>query len=345
VIFVSLVVIIIAALVFALYHAGQFKTISLNFNGHCIAINNVAGPEDILLHPSGDFAFVSSTPRTADKLAENGNIYQYALDNSATPLKKLTMDWQGAFKPLGISYYEDESGLGTLMVVNRLTQYPQLPNLNRIELFNWQNGVLSHRKTIEGVISPNSIVAVDHDRFYVTNDLAFAEGFLSTVEKVFPLPVSQVQYYDGNSFKTVADGLYLANGIASVNNGTQIIVSETIGKRLSVYDRDAQKGGLSLAETVELDSAPDNIRVDENGVIWVAAHPQLFSLLGHASDLSKNSPSQLLKLAPGVGGKLVPTEVFMDAGDLISGGSVAAVKGTRVLIGAIYLNKFLDCSL
>jgi hypothetical protein len=36
-------------------------------------------------------------------------------------------------------------------------------------------------------------------------------------------------------------------------------------------------------------------------------------------------------------------EVYLDRGEEISASSVAAVRGNRLLIGAIFESKFLDC--
>jgi arylesterase/paraoxonase len=63
----------------------------------------------------------------------------------------------------------------------------------------------------------------------------------------------------------------------------------------------------------------------------------------HYRDRWTLSPSQVLQLTPQPGGGYDVEEVYLDDGDEISASSVAAVRGNRLLIGAIFESKFLDC--
>ncbi len=76
---------------------------------------------------------------------------------------------------------------------------------------------LRHVRTVgdrEHLISPNDLVALDGDRFYVTNDHGARQALLRVLEDGAGLPWSTVVFYDGSRFHTVATRIEFANGIA-----------------------------------------------------------------------------------------------------------------------------------
>lgn len=335
--------------VYTLVTTGQFKTINPTFNGLCANVPGIVGAEDILIHPSGEYAFVSSFDR---RLANAGTpapgaIYRYDLVNSDVDPMNLTPDATHDFMPLGLSFHQDNAGQETLMVINRRSFNPSKDFVNQIISYDWSNQKLKKVRTIEeaSLIAPNDLVAVDHDRFYFTNDHKFVGGFLGAIEAYFPLPVGTVDYFDGKAVRGVAEGFQFANGINKSPDGSKIYVTETVGQTLSVFNRNIESGELTLQSEVDLGTGPDNITLDDQGNLWIAAHPQLLTYVGFVSDETKYTPSQIIRLVPGIGGQLIPENVMIDVGDLVSGASVAAAIGNRFLIGGAYEKKFLDCSL
>lgn len=342
-----LLVLSIGSAVYVLVKTGQFATIEPKFTGHCVALNGMAGPEDILIHPSGDFAFISSDNRRASMAGNDvpGAIYFYDLKNQNADPVNLTKGLNFDFHPLGISFFSEEDGSGTLFVVNRRSLSPVAVGTNNVVIFRWENQTLRYVKAVEVANSPNDIAAVGADQFYVTNDYEKRDGLLADLQTIVPLPLSSVGFYDGGSYREVISGLAFANGIAVSKTGDKIYVAETLGQKLSVYAVNAETHNLKRIDEIELDSAPDNISISADNQIWIAAHPQLLSLYGHRGDSGKLAPSQILRLTRGVANQFVVEQVLLDAGDLMSGASVAAAIGERVLIGAAFENKFLDCSL
>lgn len=339
----------ISTSVYILIQAGQFRTITPNFNGLCAAVSGIVGAEDILIHPTGAYAFITSDQRRA---AASGNpvpgaVYLYDLKNSEISPINLTPDATAGFHPLGLTHYKDNTGRETLMVVNRRSRIPSKNLPNQVILYDWENGKLTRRRILEGegLVGPNDLVAVGHDQFYVTNDHGYLEGFLGTLESYFPLPVGIVSYFDGEKFMPVVEGLQFANGINKSADGSKIYLAETVGQTLKIFTRDEVSGSLQLDRETSLGTGPDNITLDEKGNLWIAAHPQLLSFIGYVGDPSKYTPSQILRLSPGIGGHLIQEDVMVDVGDLISGASVAAAIGNRFLVAGPYEEKFLDCSL
>jgi arylesterase/paraoxonase len=98
-----------------------------------------------------------------------------------------------------------------------------------------------------------------------------------------------------------------------------------------------------LREKIKLNTGVDNIEVDKDGGLWIGAHPKLLSFVTHLQDPTKLSPSQVLHITPRSGGRSDIQEVYLNAGDEISGSSVAAVFNGRMLIGTVFEPKFLDC--
>src|SRR5204863_66783 len=98
-----------------------------------------------------------------------------------------------------------------------------------------------------------------------------------------------------------------------------------------------------------LATAPDNINVDQDGVVWIAAHPKLFALVRHSRDPVLRAPTQVLRFDPrgpkpaagAIDSRL--TQVYGNDGGEISAGSVAARWRDEFLIGAMLDPKVLIC--
>ena len=74
-----------------------------------------------------------------------------------------------------------------------------------------------------------------------------------------------------DSVTVVADGLDFPNGMVITPDGGTLIVAESIGRRLTAYDVDAD-GGLSGRRVFAdgLDGPPDGIALDEAGGVWTS---------------------------------------------------------------------------
>ncbi|HYU42508.1 MAG TPA: SMP-30/gluconolactonase/LRE family protein [Vicinamibacteria bacterium] len=213
-----------------------------------------------------------------------------------------------------------------------------------IEIFDWQEGELVHAATVTdaALFSPNDVVAVGADRFYVTNDHG-SYGFARTLEEWLRLERANVVYHDGTALRTAAEGIAYANGIEVSADGRTLYVASTTGRALLIYDRDARTGVLSNRREIALGTAPDNIVRGAEGHLWVAAHPKLLRYVDHVKDAAALSPSQVLEVAPGADGSAV-TEVFLDDGAQLSGSSVALRTGASLLVGPVFADHFLNCA-
>ena len=219
-----------------LWTAGQFKTIEPHFAGQCNPVTGVIGAEDITLHPRTGVAFISACDRRAviEGRPGRGGIYAYDLNANPPGLVNLTPDASEDFQPHGISLFVGEDGNDTLFIINHEA------GKHQIEIYDLKNEKLVHRKTISDpmLVSPNDLVAVGPNSFYVTNDHRFVSGFKRMIEDYMRLGLSNVLYYDGSHFKEAASGFAYANGINVSADGKILYLSATSKRTLYIFDRD-----------------------------------------------------------------------------------------------------------
>jgi len=338
-----LLIIIVIWFVNLLWSAGQFKTIEPHFDGTCNPIAGLSGAEDITIHPKTGIAYISACDRRAVNAgkAGYGAIYAYSLNATDPILFNLTSNMGKDFQPHGISLYVDDNGKGFLFAINHGR------DVHTIEVFELIGMLLYHTKTISDpmLVSPNDLVAVGPDSFYVSNDHGYTSGIMRVMEDYLKLPYSNVVYYDGSRFSEAAGGIRYANGINVSRDGKTLYLCSVTGLSLHLYDRELSSGKLNLREKIKLGTGVDNIEVDPSGGLWIGAHPRILDFVAHANDPSRLSPSQILYLSPKPSGGFNIKEVYLNKGDELSASSVAAVRGKRMLIGGVFDPKFLDCQM
>jgi len=344
-ILLAVAVLVLAAggwFVHLLWSAGQFKTLEPHFDGECLQVSGVVGPEDITIHPNTGMAYVSASDWRAINQGKspNGAIYAYDLNSPAPRLVHLTPDAGSGFHPHGISLYMGEEGQDSLFVINHEA------GRHRIEIYDLREEQLIHRKTVADpmLISPNDIVAVGPNRFYVSNDHRYTAGVRQVLEDLLQLKLSNVVYFDGHRFAEVVSGIGYANGVNVSSNGKTLYLSAVTEGALYIFDRDIGSGELALKQKIDLATGVDNIEMDSDEGLWIGAHPQLLSFVQHAQDPDTLSPSQILNLSLRPDGEFDIKEVYLNLGEEISASSVAAVYKNRMLIGAVFDPKFLDCN-
>jgi arylesterase/paraoxonase len=338
----AVVVALVAAWFLWLLNAtGEFRTLAPHFDGTCTPVTGLVGTEDLTIHPRTGVAYLSSCDFRS-VLAGRGakcSLYAYDLNAPSSRPVDLLPDNPG-FRPHGISLHVAEDGTGTLFAINHAA------GRHAIEVYDVGPSRLTHRATLAdpSLVSPNDLVAVTPTQVYVTNDHRHPVGPMRAVEEYLRRPWTNVVLWDGRAFREVAGGIQLANGINVSRDGRTVYVASVIGQELRVYDRDAATGALTLRGEIPLGSGPDNIEVDADGTLWIGAHPKLLTVVRYMSGAVVHAPSQVLHVVPTLTGGEV-REVYLDAGEQLSGASVAAVRGRRLLVGAIADTKFLDCTM
>jgi arylesterase/paraoxonase len=328
------------AVSFVMHRAGQFETLEPVALPSCRAVTGAPGAEDITVDRASGIAFISSFDRRAALAGRprRGAIFAYDLNAPGTPPRELTADFKGDFNPHGISLYSGDDG-AFLHVVN----HP--PKRHTIEIFAWLGGRLEYRETVPGelLVSPNDVLAVGPRSFYATNDHAHTEGLARILEDYLQRAESNVVYFDGDAMRVAATGIAYANGINMAPDGNEVYVAATTRGRVHVFGRDLATGALDPLEVLELGTGVDNIEIDRHGMLWIGAHPKLLSFVAHAGDPAKRSPSQVVWAHPDQALDPPVRTVFLSLGEELSGSSVGAPWGSRLLIGSVFEPHFLDC--
>lgn len=326
-----------------LWSAGQFKTITPHFSGRTRTISGVIGAEDITINHKTGIAYISSCDRRAVNKGEPGRgaIFAYNLNDPDPELINLTPDADPDFQPHGISLYADNNNQETLFVINHQGYR------NQIDVFDLKNGVLVLRKSLTDphLISPNDLLAVGPDQVYVTNDHKYTSGFRQVIENYFKLRLSNVVLFDGSKWNIMASSLGYANGINISKDKKTLYVSATTEQSLHVYNRDPGSNELTARTVLPLRTGVDNIELDKQGGLWIGSHPQLLKFMKHAKNPANLSPSQVLHLIPDSKNEFRVEEVYLNAGDELSGSSVAAVWETHMLIGSVFEPVIIECTI
>ena len=352
--FVLILVVLIGGYVLYLARdAGEFRQVLNVHPGECRQVAGLPGSEDITIHPSGRYAYISSDDRRSSMAGEPvpGAIFRYDLTEAEPVPVNLTPDAGIDFRPHGIALHVDEDGRETLFVVN----HPGAPHFaepadhdgpdHTIEIFAVTGSGLQHRQTIsdELLISPNDLIAVDHERFYFTNDHGSRPGLMRTMEGYLRLPLSNVVYFDGEKMQIAAEGLSYANGINLSPDDEFVYVAETTRNRVREYRRNPDSGALEEQRRLDIGFGVDNIEVDPgSGDLWIGGHVKLLTFVRHIDNPDIPAPSQVVRVVLEEDAYRIFTE-FMDDGHLISGASVGTSHQGRLLVGSVFEPHIVDC--
>ncbi len=329
---------------FFLQAAGYFLTLEAKFDGTCkpVTAAGFVGPEDVTIDAETNTAYLSGYDRRAVMAGHPapGGIWSYNLADPNAQLVNLTPEADASFLPHGISLYRAPDGKKTLFVINHGA------NKQAVEIFDVGAGKLTHRRTVTGpeLISPNDIVGVGPEQFFITNDHANREGFQRQLEDYLRLKQSTVPYYDGTKFYPGLKDIGYANGINATANGDTLYLSAGSEHKVYIYDRNLQTGALSQRAAVDVPGYADNIELLSDGSFLLGVHSKILDLLQNASDPTHPSPSRIMRLTPDGHGGYSVADVYVNLGQEISGASVGAALGKRLLIGDIFEPKFLDCT-
>jgi arylesterase/paraoxonase len=154
---------------------------------------------------------------------------------------------------------------------------------------------------------------------------------------------SDVVYFNGKAARVAAADFGYANGINASPDRVTVYVTDTFTRRLRFFSPNAQTGALTETGSLMLGTGLDNIDVDADGALWIAAHPKLMDLALHTEGWSQQAPSQVIRAVPGAAGGGEVRTVLLDLGERLSAASVAAAFGDRYLVGSLMDSKMLLC--
>ena len=339
---------LIALTVRSLTAFGVFTDVVPGFAGTCSAIAGVSGPEDIAIDEKSGLAFVSALDRRAKargKPAVQDGLYVLAL-NGPAHLTKL-VGTPGNFHPHGISLVRTPDGTLVLMAINHRSDGTHSVDIFDVKIAPDGQVMLGETGSIQGgqLVSPNAIAALDGSRFYITNDHTSASAFGRMLDDDLVLPRANILYFDGTFFRVVAQGLAFPSGAVLSPDGKYLYVTESYNRRLSTFERQPLSGNLEIANTLDIPSNLDNVRLDAAGNLWIGSHPKAFAMAAYRADPAKPAPSEIFKVTLADGLPQGATVIYTNLGNEIGASSVATVTGHRLLIGSPFDTKILDCTM
>jgi len=326
-----------------LYDAGSFRTIE-PVGAHERVIEGFSGgTEDFVLRANGTELFVSSPnfldPNTVGAIYRVDVATGEIVDVTPPLFKK-----PGALQPHGVDLWWSPEG-ERLFVVNHPggsaisgVETQGTPR-HTVEIFDvTPEGTLNHLETIEdeAMHSPNDVAAVGLRSFYVTNDHGYPTGIMRTVEDYLRLAAGNVLYVDEKGIREVYAGTQYANGIQNDPRSNRIYLAESTRKTVTWLERDPQTGDLSFVDQHEVDTAVDNLDVDDEGRIWLAGHPKMFEFLAHAKDPENvRAPSHVIVLEPSKSGWSEKT-IYLSKGNPLSSSATAVVVEDVIVVGSVF---------
>ncbi|HTM78476.1 MAG TPA: hypothetical protein VL133_12705, partial [Devosia sp.] len=297
---------------------------------------------------AGDTAFVSVS--SARGPGRDDGIYALPLGTGGklTKLAGAPKD----FHPRGIGLLASPNGQGLLlMAVNRRASPSSQGHRFSIDSFEVANPhtapALVAQGTIAGglLINPQDVAVAGPGMFYVANGTAGANPVLHTLQTYGVMAGGDVLYFNGMTFKVVADGLYGTRSLVLAPDGQHLIVGGLLSRDLNVFQRESFSGTLTEGKPLGLAAGPQMITVDPHGDLWVAGHANLARWRAFAADRSKPSSSQVFRVNLRDGVPQSAQQVYGNDGAQIGGASVAAASGKHLLIGSTLDGRLLDCTL
>lgn len=340
---VSVICLVMLALAFeVLRFGGAFAALTPVAAGSCRAVALQGSSEDIQVDRERGLAYLSFLDRDAAYRGGAGTGTVLLLDlNLAEPAPRAAMSYDPpGFRPHGLSLLTRAGAAARLFAVSHPAD-----GTHTVEIAEQDaNGAFVPRRTVRdpAFVHPNAVAATGPEQFYLVNDRTAQSGWRQWLRVLTRSGDATLVHYDGARARVLVDDLAYPAGMALSADGTQLYVAEALAKALRVYRRDPANDSLTLERIVALGTAPDNLNVDAEGVVWIAAHPRLLRFLAHARDATRPAPTQVLRFDPRRPADGAVT-VYADDGGEISAGTVAASWRDDFLIGGLLDRKVLIC--
>ena len=154
------------------------------------------------------------------------------------------------------------------------------------------------------------------------------------------LPFSNVIYYDGKNYSEVASGISYANGINFDRKRNLLFVASPRKFLVKVYKKNPD-GTLEFIENIDCGTGVDNIEFDNEGHLWIGAHPNLLKFAAYGKGKKEYAPSEIIKIDYRNTNDYSVETIFLDDGVNMSASTVAAPFGDLLLTGNVKDDGFL----
>ncbi|TDQ17481.1 arylesterase [Algoriphagus boseongensis] len=334
-----LILFIVGFFGYTFYSTGYFREVNaVNNFGPTYAELELPGVEDMALARADSLVILSVDDRAKRRQGESGLHGLYLIDLKEEKLQalELTKDLPFPLFPHGISIYPLDSGTYRLMVINHVD------GKHSVESFLLSGKTLQHIETITGpeLMSPNDLVLVSPEAFYYSNDHGSKSSLGIFAENYLGAKLANVGYYDGESFRIVAEDLAYPNGLAYDKNQDLLYVASSRGFLVRVFSV-TEDGSLEKLEDIKTQTGVDNIELDENEKLWIGCHPNLITFAAYASGKKEISPSEIITIDYQKGQAPQQEIIWTDPGSQMSASSVALPFGDFLFLGNVMDEKML----
>ena len=301
-----------------------------------------SGPEDMAIDKSTGIIriIVSCAERRKDN-PKLGVFYQInPADNAVTPMDILPAN--SGIMPHGIDVVTIDSIPFLYAISHEEIDGTKAHKIYRFKI-NQNQLLLDEKFTLEHsmLTGPNDIDVLEDGSFYVTNPMPNNNNMEST-KSILGVKNGTVLHYDGRgNWTTVLKEMCYPNGIwvnqkkgylTVANGGCQAIERFPIENGKVVASKKVSTKDLGINIPIG-----DNLMMDNQGVLWTAAHPCPLKFLSHAQDSEALSPSQVFAIDPNT---MKSGLVFQTNGELVSAASTALRIDNRLYISQVF-NPFV----
>ena len=147
-------------------------------------------------------------------------------------------------------------------------------------------------------------------------------------------------YFDGESYREVADGIAYANGINLDSKRNLLFVASPRSFLVNVYQR-KENGEVDFIEAIDCGTGVDNIEFTPDGKIWIGCHPSLLTFTAYAKGKKPIAPSEIITIDYRGKGDYNKEVVFLDDGQNMSASTVAVVYQDYIFTGNVMDDHFL----
>ena len=325
-------------ILYTFWTTGFFREISpSNEFGKVTQALDLPGVEDMAIARADSFLILSVDDRAKRRSGKEGLHGLFWMDLRKVPFeaKPIPLPTDLVLYPHGISLIETGPNNYKLAVINHVN------GNHSIEIFNIHQGNVEFVRTLTdpNLISPNDLVWIDSTRFYYSNDHGSTSSLGVFAENYLGFSLANVGYYDGSTFRIVAEDMAYPNGLVLDQSGKQLLVASSRKFHIRVFEIQGD-GSLTFLEDIPTGTGVDNLERDEEGAIWSGAHPDLMTFSAYASGKMLFAPSEILKFYLS-DQKLKQTTVWLDKGETMSASSVAIPFGEHLFLGNVMDDKML----
>lgn len=337
-VFVFIILLLAGFILYIFSTTGFFRTIENKNNDTIYKKIAIAGVEDITIDSENDFGVFISYDRASERdgIPKSGGIYAIYFKDGAISTKLLSEKHSIKLSPHGISLIEIDSTKHRLFVIN----HAHGESIEVYDLFHEDSLVHVRTMRSELIYSPNDIVAISEDKFYVTNDHYYSNTIGRLAENYLEISKCETIYFDGSDYRVVDNDLSYANGINFDSNRDLMFIASPRSFKINVYNR-LQNGDLDYIESIDCGTGVDNIEFDKEGNLWVGCHPNLLAFSSYAKGNREFSPSEIIKINYREKGDFEVQSMYIDDGKQMSASTVAAIYGNLMVLGNVMDNHFL----